>query len=58
MGVKKCEFVQIPGYVTKLAYMPVYGKNIKNILLWKPEADNLKTWYKVSGAGVRPNLLK
>ena len=38
--------------------MPIYGKNLKNILLWNQKADDLDTWYAASGTRVLPNLLK
>ena len=33
-----------PGYMTSMAAMPIYGKNLKkNILLWKQKADDLES---------------
>ena len=34
-----------PGHMTKVAAMPIYGKNLKNLLLWNQTADDLKSWY-------------
>ena len=34
------------GHVTKMADMPIYGKNLlKNLLLQNQRADDLGTWY-------------
>ena len=43
--------------MTKMAAMPLYGKNLKNLLLWNQTADDFETWYAASGAQVLPNLL-
>ena len=32
-----------PGHMTKLAAMPIYGKNLKNLLLRNQTADDLET---------------
>ena len=42
--------------MTKMASMPIYGKNLKNLLLWNKKADELETWYTASGTQVLPNL--
>ena len=47
-----------PGHMTKMATMPIYGKNLNNLLLWNRKADDLETWYTASGSRVLPNLLK
>ena len=44
--------------MTKLTAMPIYGKNLKNHLLYKQKADALETWYAASDARVLPRLLK
>ena len=31
--------------MTKMATMPIYGKNLKNPLLQNQMADDLETWY-------------
>ena len=42
-----------PGHMTKVAAMPIYGKNLKkNLLLHNPKADDLETWYTALGARV------
>ena len=47
-----------PGRITKMAAMPIYGKNLKNLLIWKQKANDLDTWYATLGARVLPNLFK
>ena len=46
-GMKVCS--NSPGYMTKMAAMPIYGKNFK-IILQNQKADDLETWYAASGA--------
>ena len=53
-GTKDCS--NGPGYMTKMATMPIFGKTFKN--LWNQKADDLETWYAASGALVLPNLFK
>ena len=43
-----------PGH---MADMPIYGKNLKNLLRNK-KADDLETWYAASGARVLPSSFK
>ena len=39
--------------MTKIAAMPIYGKNPKqNLLLQNPKVDDLETWYAALGARV------
>ena len=41
------------GHMTKMAAMPIYGKNLKqNLLLQNPKCDDLETWYAALGARV------
>ena len=47
-GTKLCS--NGPGHMTKMAVMPIYGKNLKNLLLRNPKADDLETWYAASSA--------
>ena len=44
-----------PGHMTKMATMPIYGKNLKNLLLRNQKADDLESWYASSGARVLTN---
>ena len=41
-----------PGHTTKMAAMPIYGKHLKNILLWNQKADDLESWNAASGTRV------
>ena len=45
-----------PDHMTKVAAMPIYGKNLKNLLLRNQKADDLETWYAALGARVLPSL--
>ena len=44
--------------MTKMAAMPIYGKNLKNLLLRNQKADDLDTWYEASGDRVLPYIFK
>ena len=35
--------------MTKMAAMPIYGKNIKNLLLQFQKSYDLETWHVASG---------
>ena len=39
-GTKVCS--NGPGHMTKMAAMPIYGKNLKNLLLWNQKTMTLK----------------
>ena len=39
-----------PGHMTKMAAMPIYVKNLTNLLLRNQKADDLETWYATLGA--------
>ena len=54
-GTKVCS--NGPGLMTKMAAMPVYGENLKN-LLRNQKANDLETWYAASGARVLQSLFK
>ena len=43
--------------MTKMAAMPVYGKNMNNCLR-NQNADDLESWYAASGTWVLPSLFK
>ena len=51
MGTKVCS--NGPGHMTKIAAMPIYGKNLQN-----QKADDLGTWYVAYGMWGLPSLLK
>ena len=53
-GTKVCS--NGPGYMTKMAAMPIYGKNLKKSS--SSEADDLQTWFVALGAQVLPSLFK
>ena len=55
MGAKVCS--NGLGQMTKMAVMPIYGKNVQNHLP-NQKADDLETWYAASGARVKPGLFK
>ena len=38
--------------MTKMAAMPIYGKNFKKSLLWNQMANDLETWYAALDARV------
>ena len=44
-GMKICS--NVPGYMTKMACRPIYGKNLQN-----QEADDLETCYTASGTQI------
>ena len=52
-GTKVCS--NGPGHMTKMASMPIYGKNLKKSSP-EPKADDLETWYVALGACVLPSL--
>ena len=54
-GTKVCS--NGPGHMTKVAAMPIYGKNLKN-LLRNQKADDHETWYAASSARVPPSMFK
>ena len=45
MGWGNESLLNVPGHLTKMAVMPIYGKNLKkNLLLWNQKANDLETW--------------
>ena len=52
-GMKVCS--NGPGHMTKMATMPIYGKNLKN-LLRNQKAYDLETCYVASGARIQPSF--
>ena len=55
-GMKICS--NGPGYMTNMAAMLIYGKNLKNLLLWNQKANNLESWYAALGTQALPSLFK
>ena len=46
------------GHMTNMAAMPIYGKNLKNLLLQNQLTDDLETWYVALCMWVLPILFK
>ena len=55
-GTKVCS--NGPVHMTNMAAMPIYGKNLKNLLLQNQKAGDLESWCAALGARVVPNLFK
>ena len=55
-GTKMCS--NGPGHMTKTAAVPIYGKNLKNLILRNQKANDFETWYASSSAQVLPSLFK
>ena len=47
MGTKV--YINVLSHMTKIAAMPIYGKNHKNLLLWNQWIDFNETWYVALG---------
>ena len=43
--------------MTKMAAMPIYGKNLKKKILHNQKTDDLEIWYAAFGARVCTNKL-
>ena len=50
-------YINSPGHMTKMAAMPIYGKNLKK-LLQNRWADFHETWYVASGNPAHHSLYK
>ena len=55
-GTKVC--INGPGHMTKMAAMPIYGKNLKNLLLQNQWVDFHEIWYVASRTPAHHNLYK
>ena len=55
-GTKVC--INGPGHMSKMAAMPIYGKDLKNLLLQNQRADFHETWYVASGTPAHHSLYK
>ena len=55
-GARKV-YINGPGHMTKMAAMPIYGKNFKN-LLKKQKFYDLETWYAALGTQSPYSLYK
>ena len=49
-------YINGPGHMTKMAAMPIYGKNVKNLLLQNKKSYDLKTWHVLSGTQALQSL--
>ena len=47
-----------PGHMTKMAAMPIYGKNPLDLLLRNQKAEDLGAWYVALGVLGLPSLIK
>ena len=47
-----------PGHMTKIAAMPIYGKNHKKNLIWNRWTDFNETWFVASGTMAHHSLYK
>ena len=55
--MEELKFVQMV-HLTNMAAMPIYGKSLKDFLLWNQKASDLESWYAASGTEVLPSLFK
>ena len=46
------------GHMTNMATMPIYAKNLKNLLFQNQLIDDLETWYVALSMGVLPRSFK
>ena len=52
-------YINGPGHMTKMAAMPIYGKNLKkNLLLQNQKSYDLETWHVASGTQTLHSLYK
>ena len=47
-----------PGHMTKMAFRPIYGKNLQKLPSSEQDADDIETGYTASGIQARPHLFK
>ena len=51
-------YITGPGHMTKMAAMPIYGKNLKKILLQNQMSYDLETWHVASVTQALQSLYK
>ena len=51
-------YINGPGHMTKMAAMPIYGKNLKNLLLQSQKSYDFETWHVASGTQALQSLYK
>ena len=56
LGKKSCS--NGLAHMTKMAAMPIYGKNLKNLSIQNQQTDDLETWYVALCMRVLPRLFK
>ena len=51
-------YINGPGHMTKVAAMPIYGKNLKKYLLQNLKSYDLETWHVALGTQALQSLYK
>ena len=51
-------YINGPGHMTKMATMPIYGKNFKNLLLQNQKSYELETWHVALGTQALQSFYK
>ena len=51
-------YINGQGHMTKLAAMPIYGKNLKNLLFQNQMSYDLETWHVASVTQALQDLYK
>ena len=51
-------YINGPGHMTKMAAMPIYGKNLKKFLLQNQKSYDLETWHVASRTQALHSLYK
>ena len=51
-------YINGSGHMTKMAAMPIYGKNLKNLLLGNQKSYDLETWHVALGTQALQSLYK
>ena len=49
-------YINDPGHMTKMAAMPIYGENLKILLLQNHKSYDLETWHVISGTQALQSL--
>ena len=52
------DYINGPGHMTMMAAMPIYGKNLKNLLLKNQNSYDLEPWHVASGTQALQSLYK
>ena len=51
-------YINHPGHMTNMAATPIYGKNLKNLLLQNKKSYDLEDWHVVLGTQALQSLYK